>query len=338
MKAAVYKGVNAPLQIEDVAMPRAERGGLVFRVGACGICASDLHAAESGMCPAGVVFGHEYAGEVVEVGPDVADWKIGDRMVALPGKPCGTCAACHAGRYVECASFVLQGFDPRMPGAYAEYATAMAGMAMKIPAALPDQTAATIEPLAVGLGAWRSAAVPAGASVLVVGAGIIGLAVAKWARFFGAAEVGISEMVPARLERARTLGADIVIDAGQHADPVAEYQRQTGRAPSVVFECVGRPIVDKLIAMAPIGAQLVLVGTGMQPERFTVLSAAMKRLRMTFVLGYEPTDFPFVLRMLANGRITSEGMVTAVIALDEVPATFARLQAPNDHCKVLITP
>jgi (R,R)-butanediol dehydrogenase / meso-butanediol dehydrogenase / diacetyl reductase len=68
--------------------------------------------------------------------------------------------------------------------------------------------------------------VPTGASVLVVGAGIIGLAVAKWARFFGAAEVGISEMVPARLERARELGADIVIDAGQHANPVAEYQRR----------------------------------------------------------------------------------------------------------------
>jgi (R,R)-butanediol dehydrogenase/meso-butanediol dehydrogenase/diacetyl reductase len=326
------------LQIEAAPRPCAEPGGLVFKVGACGICASDLHAAETGLCPEGVVFGHEYAGEVVEVGAGVSGWEVGDRMVALPGKPCGICAACQATRYAECASFILQGFDLRMPGAYAEYSVAMAGLAMKIPASLPYRDAATIEPLAVGLGAWRSAGVPAGASVLVVGAGIIGLAVTRWARFFGAGDVGICELVPVRLERARKMGVDVVIDASQCDDPVAEYQRQTGRAPTVIFECVGRPIVHALIEMAPVGAQLVLVGTGMQPEQFTVLSAAMKRLRMTFVLGYEPADFPFVLRMLEQARIGVEGLVTATVGLDEIPAMFAKLQKPNEHCKVLITP
>jgi len=319
-------------------MPSAEPGGLVFKVGACGICASDLHAAESGICAEGVVFGHEYAGEVVAVGPGVSDWAVGDRMVALPGRPCGGCAACRAGKYLECTSFILQGFDPRMPGAYAEYATAMAELSMKIPATLDDRDAAMIEPLAVGLGAWKAAAVPPGASVLVVGAGIIGLAVAKWARFFGAADVGISERVPARIERARGIGADIVIDASTCENPVAEYQKQTGRSPLVIFECVGRPLIHKLIEMAPVGAQLVMVGTGMQTEQFTVLSAAMKRLRMTFVLAYEPADFPFVLRMLGRERIRVDGLVTATVPLAEVPQMFARLQKPNDHCKVLITP
>jgi (R,R)-butanediol dehydrogenase/meso-butanediol dehydrogenase/diacetyl reductase len=214
----------------------------------------------------------------------------------------------------------------------------MAGLAMKIPATLPYRDAATIEPLAVGLGGWKAAAAPAGASVLVIGAGVIGLAVAKWARFFGAGDIGISEMVPARLERARAQGVDVVIDASDCENPVAEYERHTGRSPSVIFECVGRPLIDKLIAMAPVGAQLVLVGTGMQPERFTVLSAAMKRLRMTFVLGYEPSDFPFVLRMLGSGRIDVDGLVTATVPLVDVPAIFATLQQPNTHCKVLITP
>lgn len=338
MKAAVYKGAQLPLQIEDAPMPSAEPGGLVFKVGACGICASDLHAAEVGLCPDGVVFGHEYAGEVVAVGEGVADWNVGDRMVALPGKPCGTCAACQAGKYVECTNFILQGFDPRMPGAYAEYATSMAGLSMKIPATLDYRDAATIEPLAVGLGAWKAAGLPPGASVLVVGAGIIGISVAKWARFFGAADVGISEMVPARIERARAIGADLVIDAAACADPVAEFRKQTGRTPSVIFECVGRPLIHKLIDMAPVGAQIVLVGTGMHPEQFTVLSAAMKRLRMTFVLGYEPADFPFVLRMLSAGRIGVEGIVTATVRLADLPEEFARLQKPNDHCKVLVTP
>ena len=338
MKAVVYKGAHSALSLEEVPMPDAGPGTLVFKVGACGICASDLHAAEVGICPEGVVFGHEYAGEVVGVGPGVSGWNVGDRLVALPGRPCGSCASCLDSRPHECVNFVLQGFDPRMQGAYAEYSTAVAAMAMKIPASLDDRDAATVEPLAVGLGAWKAAAVPAGASVLVVGAGVIGLSVAKWAGFFGAGDVGISEMVPARLKRARDMGVGLAIDASSCADPVAEFEKQTGRPPSVIFECVGRPIVHRLIEMAPPRSQLVLVGTGMQAEQFTVLSAAMKRLRMTFVIGYEPADFPFVLRMIGTGRISVDGLVTATVPLAEVPAMFARLQQPNDHCKVLVRP
>jgi threonine dehydrogenase-like Zn-dependent dehydrogenase len=90
--------------------------------------------------------------------------------------------------------------------------------------------------------------------------------------------------------------------------------------------------------MAPLHAQLVLVGTGMQPESFTVVSAALKRLRMTFAFAYVPSDFPFVQRMLEAGRVTVDGLVTATISLDEAPAMFEKLGQPNDHCKVLITP
>jgi (R,R)-butanediol dehydrogenase/meso-butanediol dehydrogenase/diacetyl reductase len=311
----------------------------VFKVKACGICASDLHAVEvPGLLQSSNILGHEYTGEVVEVGPGTEGWKVGDRLIALPGKPCGTCAACQDGRHSECGQIIMQGFDLRMPGAYAEYSTCLGALAMQIPEGLSDNDAATIEPLAVGLNAWKSADVPPGASVLIVGAGIIGLAIAKWARFFGAGEVGISEMVPARIVRAQKVGADVVIDAAQFADPVAEFDRQTGRKPSVIFECVGRPIIAKLIGMAPANAHLVLVGTGMQPENFTVVSAALKRLCMTFPLAYEPGDFPFVLRMLATGRVTVDGLVTATVSLDETPAMFEKLGKPNDHCKVLITP
>ena len=114
--------------------------------------------------------------------------------------------------------------------------------------------------------------------------------------------------------------------------------RQTGRKPSVIFECVGRPIIAKLIEMAPTYAELVLVGTGMQPENFTVVSAALKRLRMTFAFAYVPSDFTFVQRMLEARRVTVDGLVTATVSLDQAPAMFEKLGKPNDHCKVLITP
>lgn len=339
MRALQFTEVGKPLQIAEMDKPVATPGALVFKVRACGICASDLHAAEvPGLLQRGNVLGHEYTGEVVEVGQGALGWNVGDRLIALPARPCGACPACTEGRAAECSEIVMQGFDLRMPGAYAEYASCMAALAMKIPDSVSDNEAATIEPLAVGLGAWKTANVAPGASVLIIGAGIIGLAVCKWARFFGAADVGISEMLPARLERARTLGIELVIDAAAHADPVAEYERRTGRKPSVIFECVGRPMLETLIAMAPPQAHLVMVGTGMQDEKFTVVSAAMKRLRISFAMAYEAADFPFVQRMLAARRIAAQGLVTATVSLDQASAMFTLLGQPNDHCKVLITP
>ncbi len=339
MKAIQFIALGQPLQLAEVAKPTAYPGSLVFKVKACGICGSDLHAVDvPGLLQAGSVLGHEYAGEVVEIGPGVQGWALGDRLTAVPARPCGECPECSTGRFGECTQIIAQGFDARMPGAYAEYSTCMAGLAVKVSDQLTDQQAAVIEPLAVGFNACRSAKLDAGASVLVLGAGVIGLAVAKWAKFFGAGDVGISEMVPARIARAQAADADLVIDARQHADPVREFERQTGRKPMVIFECIGRPMIANLIAMAPTGAHLVLVGTGMQPENFTVLSAAMKRLHMTFPFAYVPSDFHFVQRMLTTGRVSVDGLVTDTVTLEDTPAMFERLGKPNDLGKVLITP
>ena len=339
MKAAQFVRVGQPLTLAELPMPLAEPGGLVFKVKACGICASDLHAAEvPGLLQRGNVLGHEYVGEVTDVGAGVSGWQKGDRLVALPAKPCGGCPACLAGRAGECIQIVRQGFDLEMPGAYAEFSTCLAALATKIGPGLKDVEAALIEPLAVGLGAWRTAMVTPGSSVLIIGAGIIGLAIATWAEFFGAGDIGVSELVPARIERARRLGLGFVIDAAASSDPVLAYEAQTGRKPSVIFECVGRPMIAQLIAMAPSRAHLVMTGTGMQSENFTVVSAALKQLRMSFPLAYEPADFTFVERMLSAGRISVEGLVTATVKLEETPAMFELLGKPNDHCKVLIKP
>jgi len=339
MKAVVFDSVDLPLRLDDIPRPEPGPGELLIKVDACGICASDLHAAETeGMLQPGVVMGHEYTGAVLEVGAGVSGWAVGDRLIAVPGKPCGACPACAAGRVVECQDFILQGFDPRMGGAYAEYVLCCAGLAFPIPDSLNSRAAAAVEPMAVGLSAWKTAQVSDGAHVLVIGAGIIGLAVAKWARFFGAGGVAMSERVPARLDRARAVGVDEVIDANEHPDPVAEYHRRTGHTPSVIFECVGRPLLAQIIEMAVPGTHVMMVGTGMQPEQFTVVSAAMKRLTITFCMAYEPADFPFVLDMLARGRVSVEELITATVSLDGTAETFSMLQQPNDHCKVLITP
>ena len=156
MKALQFVEIGKPLQVAEVPKPTASPGGLVFKVKACGICGSDLHAVEvPGLLQPGSVLGHEYTGEVVEVGPGSEGWKIGDRLVALPARPCGVCPECQAGQYSACSQIIAQGFDARMPGAFAEYSTCMAGLAIKVADTLSDNDAATIEPLAVGLNAWE---------------------------------------------------------------------------------------------------------------------------------------------------------------------------------------
>lgn len=338
MKAVIFEKVDAPLALVDMAVPSVPAGCLKVRVHACGICGSDLHAAQTpGMLGAGTVPGHEFAGEVVEVGAGAdKEFRPGDRVVALPFRACGNCKACLAGRPDNCLKPAAQGFNPAVAGAYAEYTVCQAVMALKLPETISYADAALIEPFAVALAAWRQAGALAGADVLILGAGVIGLALATWARFFGAGTIAISDLVPERLARATEAVADVVIDASSVKDPVAEFRNLADAEPSVIFECVGRPMVQKVIDMAPRGAHLVFAGASLEPEPISVLSATVKRLRMSFAFAYERADFVFALRMLANQRIHVTPFISATISLDQLPEMFEALKRPNSQCKVLV--
>jgi (R,R)-butanediol dehydrogenase/meso-butanediol dehydrogenase/diacetyl reductase len=339
MKAVVFEGAGKPLVVKDVPSPEAEAGQLLVRVRGCGICGSDIHAAQTGFAPEGVLFGHEFSGEVEALGEGVqGDWKVGDRVISLGAMTCGTCDACTAGNITGCKDMRMIGFDPRAQGAYAEYVLAQAALCFKVPDTIPFDDAATVEPLAVGLNAFREAEIRMGEDVLILGAGPIGLAVTKWARFFGVRHIAVSEIVPSRRDRAKAAGASVVIAAEEHADPVAAFQQETGRLPAVIFECIGRPVLQHLFEIAPHRARLVLAGTCMEPEEIKILTGEMKCLKLSLAFGYEPSDFELVLDLLASGRINAEPLISDRIPLDEVPQVFESLQKPNDRCKVIIQP
>lgn len=340
MKAAVFNEIGKPLEIKDVEKPQAGPGELLIKVEACGICGSDLHAIHApGFLSTGQILGHEYAGEVVEIGPGaVGDWQLGDRVTAIGGKICGTCVACQRGEYIECPDLVLQGYDQRMQGAFTEYVTCFSPFAVKLPDNVSLRDAASAEPLNVGLAAWRLGAVPTGGSVMIVGAGPIGLSLIKWARFFGARDIVVSEMAPARMELAKEVGATLVIDASKEENPFAAMEKAIGRRASVVFECVGRPLFEKLVSQMPYKAHLVMCGTGLEQENFTVFNTSRKAPQVSFLLGSDLDDFKFVIEMLANGRMSVAPLCSGEIGLDQVPEMFEELQQPNQHCKVVVTP
>src|SRR5262249_9748743 len=200
------------------------------------ICGSDLHAASlpPGL-PAGTVMGHEFSGEVVEVGADLrAVWKPGDRACALPCIGCGKCRACLDGDIVACTALRATGLG-QLPGASPQYGPPGAPGHSRRPAGVSFREGALVEPLAVGLHAVNMARLAPGERVMVIGAGPIGLAVTAWARFFGARAVVVNEKAPGRIALAQRFGATAVADVSKE-DPVTVFQRETGGAPALVVE------------------------------------------------------------------------------------------------------
>ncbi len=180
MRAAVYYEKDKPLLIEDVNKPEIGPLDLLLKVNRCGICGSDVHMAQAQGVAPGTVFGHEFSGVVEQIGASATGgFELGDRVIALGGIPCGECPACLSNAFGNCSNVAMIGYDPSVSGAYSEYVRVSSLATLKVPDNVDMSDAAVVEPLAVSLSAWRKVAPQAGADVLILGAGPIGLAMVK---------------------------------------------------------------------------------------------------------------------------------------------------------------
>lgn len=342
MKAAVFKAAGEPLVVEDVRDPAPGPSELVLKVRACGICGTDLHWSENRRTDVGwrvlepsAVMGHEFAGEVVEVGREARGWKVGDRVCAQPFIGCGSCPACLAGRAYRCPQ-VTNRASLSLPGAYAEYTRAGANATLRLPESVGFRDGALVEPLAVGLNAVEKAQLKPGDSALIVGAGPVGLAVALWCRFFGARHVIVSDLVAARAEKALAF-ATAAIDASRE-DVKSRVEAIAGSVP-VVFDCVGAPgSLQLVIDTAPPDARVVVVGLCMAPDTVFPTRALTKELDLSFAFVYRRRHFEIVLDLLAQERIDPSALVTSRVGLDAFPDAFERLKKPSDQVKVMLEP
>lgn len=325
MRAAVVNEQHS-FDIVDLDDPTPGPGELVLRVRACGICGSDLKAVE--YLPPGFVMGHEFCGEVVAAASDVAAaWPHGTPVTALPAMGCGHCPACLAGEVAHCPAFVDIGVGGA-PGAYAELVRVSAREAFALPETLSGRDGALVEPLAVGLHAVDRARLTPGDTVLVVGAGPVGLAVAAWARLLGAGRIAVSDPLESRRRAAAGFDIDELLDPG--AD-------ELGGPYDVVFECVGHPgLLDACVgAVAPQGT-VILAGACIQPDTFLPIVASMREATLAFVVYYRRRDFAHTIATLAAGRIDPDRFITGRVGLDGFAATFERLKHPSDDVKVLL--
>lgn len=340
MKAAVFHGLGKPLSIETVPDPVCGPGDVLMRINYCGICGSDLHATQEGVfvVPDGTILGHEVAAEVVEVGRDAKGlFKVGERVTTVPINACPNCSrTCRLGLGIHCPNNLITGFG--IPGAYAEYLRADANHVLKLPKEVNDENAAMVEPLAVGFHAVDRSGMKAGANVLVLGAGPIGLSTALFAHFAGARRVVVSELAADRRARALKFGATHAIDPS-----VGEVKQQfadiAGGPPDLIFECVGvKGLIQQCIDMLPPFGKTVVVGVCMQPDTIVPISGILKEAALQFVLGYGKRDFEVVIDLLAAGRIDPRPMLTDVIDFAKLPAAFEALRKPTNQCKVMLKP
>ena len=340
MKAAVFKEVGQALCVETVDDPTPESSELVMKVSYCGVCGTDLHATREGLTTAccGQILGHEYVGEIAEVGKDAdGDWKVGDRICALPFIGCGQCLACVSGQFFQCMNKKISGVDDQ--GGFAEFVTTGSRESILLPDHLSLQTASLVEPLAVSLHAVRVADLKAGSRVLIMGAGPIGLTVALWAKFFGARDVIVSELAESRAQLAKKMGANHVIQPDLKAGAeglLEQFCDLSGAAPDIIFECVGAPgLLQQCFEMAPYGGKIVPVGVCEQPDQIMPFWGLVKELNVQFAIAYTKDDFETSIAMLAEGRIDVSPMITDIVSLDELPEAFEALRVPSDQCKVL---
>ena len=258
MKAAVFHKPGDALTIETVPQPSISDREMLVKVSHCGICGTDIHASREGpfMAPPETIFGHEFTGEIVEIGNALEGgaFTIGDRITSLP--------------FIDDKTIGLG----KISGAYSEYVKVGYDLVVKLPDALSNRDGALVEPLAVGLHSVKMAGNIAGKTVLIIGAGPIGLTCAIWCRFFGAARIVISEMSEARLKMAETFGFTDFIDP--KGDVAAQFSSLTGSAPEVQFECVGAVgLMQECIQRAPKRGLIMGIGVCDNPDTIVPLMA-----------------------------------------------------------------
>jgi threonine dehydrogenase-like Zn-dependent dehydrogenase len=346
MKAAVYVEPRQ-LKIEQVPVPEPGPTDVLIRVRACGICGSDVHSFKFGMyIEPGQIMGHEFMGTAAMVGSDVTGVREGDRVTGFTLGTCGECYWCKRREWVLCPQLFKRSTGYGRPGAFAEYvliSNAAVGRTIHhVPDAVDDLSAATIEPVGVGIHAVQTAEVKAGDKVLILGAGMIGNACLQAAKAVGAS-VYVVEVSPARLALARESGADAVFDA-KTGDTLEWVKGTIGRGPyhfneggmaDVVFEAAGvAQTIQGSFEMVRSGGTICFVGL---PESAVPIDTTKIVHKLPKIVGALGSNFEAAIEGLASGRIKTTQLVTHQFPLDDAQEAFEMQLHADKTIKVMVT-
>ena len=357
MKAVVARGIGdykvenivPQYKIEEVPIPTAGEGEMVIKVEACGICIGDVkmtHLQEAwggkGTPPHlhwPFTPGHEFIGHVVEIGRGVSgDFKIGDRVTSEQIVPCGYCRNCMEGNYWMCTNGGLYGF--KYDGGMAEYIRFQKGARnYQVPESIPMETAVLIEPYACGKHAVDRGQIKNNDVVVLSGAGALGLGMLEFIKMKNPKLAVVLDIKDKRLEVAKQLGADIVLNPTKE-NVTAKVKELTGGAGCDVYiEATGFPkSVEQGLDMIKRLGTFVEFGFFMDPVtvNWTLIGDAKEINIHGSHLG--PYCYPPVLEWMANKRISGKGVVTHKLALDDFQKGFEIAGKGDDSIKVVLVP
>lgn len=334
MKAAQYvkAGIISYREVQDVP---PSPGQVKIRVAYCGICGTDGHIFRGRMdarVKAPQAIGHEMSGTVAEIGPQVENLAVGDRVTVMPLDNCGACLTCRRGYTHICEKLRFLGIET--PGAFAQYWTVPARLVLPLPDGLPLRQAALVEPLAVACHDVRRAELSAGQRVVVNGGGPIGLLIALVARQAGA-DVRLVEINPARLRLASELGFE-----GWNPSDREEMTAVADWAPGgadVVFEVSGSAAgALAMTDMVRPRGTIVMVAIFAQPVPVDLHKFFWKELRMQGARVYEVEDFQRAIALAASGDLPLPRLLSREFPLAETQAAFEYLCGKPEAMKVLI--
>ncbi len=325
MRAAVSKdGKN--LAVESVPIPEPGRGEVRVRVSACGICGSDLHLCHGGLMIPGLIPGHEIAGVIDALGPEVSGISEGEHVAVEPFRSCGECDACRSGRDPICRASQLLGVQT--DGGLAEYVVVPKRRIFPAPADLGPEITALAEPLAVSVHGLRRGRLEKGDRILILGAGSVGLLGLFGARAMGAGEVWISARYPHQAELARKLGATRVL---AEEETGRENLDRLGRSHpfDMVLETVGGSadtLAEGAAAVRP-GGTVAVLGFFLGAVQLDTLPLLMKEVSLVWSYCYEhgerSADFSDSLEFLSRERELAALFTSASVPLDHIERAFA---------------
>jgi len=348
MNALVLHAVG-DARVDRVPRPTPGPGEVLVRVAFCGVCGSDIpRTFVKGTYQFPTICGHEFAGTVEACGEQVQDYWPGDRVVVFPLLWCGRCASCERGNYVQCADYDYYG--SRRDGAFAEYVAVPPQNLIRVPDAVSIEAASMTEPAAVALHALKRAGGGfVGESVVIFGAGPIGLMCAQWARMMGAAQVILFDLVPEKLAMAGRLGFERAFDP-RGVDPVEKVGELTGGyGAEVCVEAAGVPVtLNNALAAARVGGRVVLLGNPSADVTIpaSLISQAMRReldvlgtWNSSFSAQGNNDDWHAVLAAVASGAVDLDSLVTHRVPLQEALDALVMMRDQSEFfAKVLIQP
>ncbi|MCD6083117.1 zinc-dependent dehydrogenase [Candidatus Aerophobetes bacterium] len=345
MKAAVLEDLEK-MVVKEVTTPQIGQGEILVRVRSCAVCGSDIriyHRGNPRVKPPQII-GHEIAGEIVEVGSGVKKFKVGDRVALGADVPCGTCRFCRNGLGNNCPINYAIGYQ--FQGGFAEYIplnelTVKYGPLHKIPGDLSFDEASLAEPLACCINGYELANLKLGDTVVVIGAGPVGLMLVELAKIMGADKVILSQRSRERLKLAQRFSADVLISSSEE-NFVERVMEETGGegADVVMVACANPSAQEEALKVVGHRGRVNFFG-GLPPGSSKIsIDSNLIHYKECFVLGSHgsvPRQHKLALNLLAEGRIKGKDFITHHFALDDIKEAFEVAEG-HRGLKVIVNP